>query len=56
VTDSITITDNRNGESIEIPLLNGGVSAAEWSKLLPGVWFYDPSTARRASCVTGVIR
>ena len=36
MAESITITDNRNGESIEIPLLNGGVSAEEWSKLLPG--------------------
>ena len=40
--ESITITDNRNGESIEIPIVDGGVSAAEWAKLIPGIWFYDP--------------
>jgi citrate synthase len=55
VTESITITDNRSGESIEIPIMNGGVDAAEWAKFLPGIWFYDPSfgtTAGAASAVT----
>ena len=40
--ESVTITDNRNGQSVEIPIENGGVSAAAWTKLLPGIWFYDP--------------
>ena len=55
MAESITITDNRTGESIEIPIVNGGVDAAEWSKLLPGVWFFDPSfstTAAAASSIT----
>ena len=43
VAESVTITDNRTGESIEIPIVNGGVDAGEWSKLLPGIWFYDPA-------------
>jgi citrate synthase len=42
LADSITITDNRTGESVEVPILNGGVDALEWRKLLPGVWFHDP--------------
>ncbi|MEA3018806.1 MAG: citrate synthase, partial [Actinomycetota bacterium] len=53
--ESITITDNRSGESIEVPILNGGVSATEWSKLLPGVWFHDEalmSTAMTESAIT----
>jgi citrate synthase len=54
VAESITITDNRNGESIEIPLLNGGVSATEWSKLLPGVWFYDPGFMSTAACESAI--
>jgi citrate synthase len=54
VAESITITDNRNGESIEIPLLNGGVSAAEWSKLLPGVWFFDPGFMSTAACESAI--
>ncbi|MGH9074852.1 MAG: citrate/2-methylcitrate synthase, partial [Acidimicrobiales bacterium] len=55
MAESITITDNRNGQSLEIPIHDGGVSAAEWSKVLPGVWFFDPgflSTADAASSVT----
>jgi len=43
VPDSISITDNRTGETVEIPIVNGGVDAKAWSKLLPGVWFMDPA-------------
>ena len=55
MTESITITDNRTGETIEVPIVDGGVDAGEWSKLLPGIWFYDPSfstTAAAASAIT----
>jgi citrate synthase len=55
VNETITITDNRTGESHEIPIVNGGVSAIEWAKILPGVWFYDPgflSTAAAESAIT----
>ncbi|HEY1762066.1 MAG TPA: citrate synthase [Acidimicrobiales bacterium] len=55
MTDSITVTDNRTGETREIPIRNGGVAANEWSKLLPGVWFYDPgfmTTALSESAIT----
>ena len=43
MADSITITDNRTGETIEIPLVDSTVSAKSWSSLLPGIWFDDPS-------------
>ena len=55
VADSITITDNRTGEQVEIPILDGGVDAKAWSKLLPGVWFHDPAfgaTSGVASSIT----
>ena len=54
VADSITITDNRTGESLEIPIDNGGVSGAQWSKLLPGVWFYDPGLVSTAVCESSI--
>ncbi len=54
MADSITITDNRSGTSMEIPIVNGGVDAAEWSKLLPGVWFFDPSFAATASTSSSI--
>ena len=48
--ESITITDNRNGQSVEVAIVEGGVSATEFSKLLPGIWFYDPGFGATAEC------
>ncbi|HET6772961.1 MAG TPA: citrate synthase [Acidimicrobiales bacterium] len=55
--ESITITDNRSGESVEVPIVDGGVDAAEWRKLLPNVWFYDEAfmtTAATRSAITEI--
>jgi citrate synthase len=55
VTQSITVTDNRTGDSLEIPIHNGGIAAHEFSKVAPGVWFYDPgfmATAMAESAIT----
>ena len=55
--ESITITDNRSGESVEIPIAEGGVAATEWRKLLPNVWFYDEAfmtTAATRSAITEI--
>jgi citrate synthase len=54
VAESITITDNRTGEALEIPIVNGGVAATEWSKVLPGVWFYDPAFLSTAACESSI--
>ena len=54
MAESITITDNRTGESLEIPFENGGISAAQWSKLLPGIWFYDPGFVSTAACESSI--
>ncbi|HEY7948453.1 MAG TPA: citrate synthase [Acidimicrobiales bacterium] len=54
MADSITITDNRTGNQLEIPIRNGGVSAGEWSKVLPGIWFYDPGFTATAACESSV--
>ena len=55
MADTITITDNRTGESIEIPIIDGGVDSKQWAKLLPGTWFHDPAfgtTSGAASAIT----
>jgi citrate synthase len=55
VAESITFTDNRTGESFEVAIVDGGVSAAEWKKHLPGLWFHDPAldtTAVTSSAIT----
>jgi citrate synthase len=54
VGESITVTDNRTGASVEIPIEFGGVSASEFSKLLPGVWFYDPGFTTTAACESAI--
>ena len=46
--ESVTITDNRTGESIDIPIVDGGVNSAAWRKLLGGIWFHDPGLATTA--------
>jgi citrate synthase len=57
VPESITITDNRSGESVEVPIADGGVDATSWRKLLPNVWFYDEAfmtTAATKSAITEI--
>jgi citrate synthase len=57
VPESITITDNRTGESVEVPIADGGVDAGEWRKLLPNIWFYDEAfmtTAATKSAITEI--
>jgi citrate synthase len=54
VTESITIIDNRTGNQLEIPIVRGGVSAAEWQKLLPGIWFFDPAFMATAACDSAI--
>jgi citrate synthase len=55
VADSITITDNRTGEQVEIPIVDGAVDSTGFRKLLPGVWFHDPAlmtTSMTTSAIT----
>jgi citrate synthase len=54
VGESITVTDNRTGASTEIPIEFGGVSAAEFARLLPGIWFYDPGFTTTAACESAI--
>ena len=54
MAESITITDNRTGQSFEIPIANGGVSSAEWRKGLPDLFFYDPGFMATAVCESSV--
>ncbi len=58
MADSITVTDNRSGEVVEIPIVDGGIAADELRKLLPGNWFHDPefmTTALTSSSITYLV-
>ncbi len=52
--ESITITDNRTGESVEVPIVDGGVDASAWRGLLPNVWFLDPSFSTTAATTSAI--
>ena len=52
--DSITITDNRTGDSIEVPIRDGGIDAKEWRKLVPDVFFFDPAFLATATCESSI--
>jgi citrate synthase len=54
VAESITITDNRTGETFEVPIVNGGVASEEWRKGLPDVFFYDPGFMATAACSSAI--
>src|SRR3954462_11267882 len=52
--ESITIVDNRTGKSVDVPIVNGGVDAAAWRGLLPGIWFYDPALMTTAATSSSI--
>ena len=39
---------------MEMPIVDGGVDATQWGKLLPGVWFLDPSFGATAATTSGI--
>jgi citrate synthase len=50
----VTITDNRTGETVEVPIVNGGIDAKAWAKLMPGLWFLDPGFSVTASAESAI--
>ena len=52
--ESVTITDNRTGQSVEIPIENGGIDSSKWRGLMPGIWFHDPGLATTASATSAI--
>ena len=54
MAESVTITDNRNGGSVEIPIVDGGVDAGAWKKLLGNIWFADPGFTQTAATESAI--
>ena len=54
MAESVTITDNRSGESIEIPIVDGGVDAGAWKKLLGNIWYSDPGFTQPAATESAI--
>jgi citrate synthase len=54
VAESFTIVDNRSGESVEIPIQEGGLNIRELRKLDPNLFLYDPAFLQTAACRSSV--
>ncbi len=58
-SESLTIRDNRTGQSYEVPILDGTLRAGEFSRIKvteedPGLALYDPGFTNTASCRSSV--
>jgi citrate synthase len=49
-----TITDNRTGESVEVPINAGGISARDFHQLDANIFFYDPAFMQTAACMSSI--
>src|SRR5581483_1731709 len=54
VADSYTITDNRTGKTVEIPIEHGGISTRALRELDPNVFVYDPAFLQTAACRSSI--
>jgi len=52
--ESFTITDNRSGQSVTVPIVDGTISSAALRELDKGMWFYDPAYLSTANCESKV--
>ena len=48
--ETFTITDNRSGQSVTVPIVDGTISSAALRELDKGMWFYDPAYLSTANC------
>jgi citrate synthase len=54
MAETITITDNRTGESVEVPIVNGTFSADGIRELDGRLYVYDPAFMSTASCASTI--
>jgi citrate synthase len=55
VADSFTITDNRTGKTVEVPIEpGGGISAKGLRELDPNIFLYDPAFMQTAACRSSI--
>jgi len=52
--DTITITDDRTGRSVTVPIDNGTFSSAAVRELDPSLFMYDPAFMSTASCASAI--
>jgi citrate synthase len=59
VPDTLTVTDNRTGKTIEVPIADGTIPAMEFRQLKSsaddfGLMVYDPAFTNTASCRSSI--
>jgi citrate synthase len=54
MAETFTITDNRTGKTVEVPIVDGGISSKALRELDAGLWFYDPAYMQTASCRSAI--
>jgi citrate synthase len=52
--ESFTITDNRSGQSVTVPIDDGTISSAALRELDKEMWFYDPAYMSTANCTSQI--
>jgi citrate synthase len=58
-SDTLSVTDNRTGQTYEVPILDGTIKAGEFSRIKvtesdPGLSVYDPGFTNTASCRSAI--
>lgn len=54
MTDTITITDDRTGKQVTVPITGGVFSSAALRELDPSLFMYDPAYLSTASCKSSI--
>ncbi len=54
MADTFTIIDNRTGKSVEVPIVDGGISSKAIRELDAGMWVYDPAFMQTANCRSAI--
>jgi citrate synthase len=52
--DTLTVTDNRTGQSYELPIEDGAVRSVDLSRPLDGLVVYDPGLTSTAACRSAI--
>jgi citrate synthase len=54
VPDTITITDNRTGKTVEVPITGGVFPSSALRELDPSLFMYDPAYLSTAACASSI--
>ena len=56
MADTITITDDRTGKTVTVPIKGGVFSSSALRELDPSLFMYDPAYLSTAACASAITR